>query len=645
MKNEQLKVIESINLPDGLPIDIDEGWPKLTQFQFGGSLGRAFPELIQNAIDSYPAEMPWSERRIEILTEPRIITITDWGEGLGLERIRFLLTLGGTDKEDNPEKLGTFGIGFFSIFNPKLGTRSVCVVTKCEGHVVEVRFTVERPEKKPAIDYQVRDSAPDFGTCVKVVFDNSFAVRACLDQAKQSLTYYPCPVTINGKFFPSIWESARESKAALFDEIGCMGFIEERQTSRNVRVLCKFERVLETSLQCLLAGSEKPKYDLRDYAGKGIPFIPNTAMTINSNSLKLVISRDSFFLDLGYLVMLQAIRSVLMTHLLDKLENEPTDSLVVANQFILRDKIKKHLESPDETSDDETAKRDAMVYDRLVSQKIYRMKDHKELFSLKEILDKRDADTPVFFSPERWHLNWAGGRFKHDFIVLPPRCHIQGAVPDLFDRIFECIFEDVVNLDRIGQDEKKIQDLIQRGIVDKGAISPSFRIMGKRDINAKEDVFLKEIEEILNLEAVLHVIETNLHIEASHIETVIFEVKENGMAIATGIFDGAGNALEFVSRTNFERVNPEHHSEEGQGILIGLEKNHPHLLRLMESRDPYRAYFGVLFLAHEVVKCQKLLVPYSPFFHVVKNRLAADMRRALMGSLLGKNLAHSSSVC
>ena len=57
----------------------------------------------------------------------------------------------------------------------------------------------------------------------------------------------------------------------------------------------------------------------------------------------------------------------------------------------------------------------------------------------------------------------------------------------------------------------------------------------------------------------------------------------------------------------------------------------------MESKDPQRAYYALTFLAHELTLCQKRLAPYSQFYHIVKERLANDMRRALMTQLTQKS--------
>jgi hypothetical protein len=46
---------ETFLLPAGFRIDLDEAWRKIISRQFAGKPGRAFGELIQNLLDSYPS--------------------------------------------------------------------------------------------------------------------------------------------------------------------------------------------------------------------------------------------------------------------------------------------------------------------------------------------------------------------------------------------------------------------------------------------------------------------------------------------------------------------------------------------------------------------------------------------------------------
>ena len=129
MKND--KIIDVLNLPHGIEVDLDEGWKKIISRQFGNDdSGRAFGELCQNAFDSYQADTKAENRLLKIESNKRSISIIDFGDdGMNMDRLKHLVTIGGTDKANDSSKIGKFGIGFFSIFNPSLGTKKVIVTT------------------------------------------------------------------------------------------------------------------------------------------------------------------------------------------------------------------------------------------------------------------------------------------------------------------------------------------------------------------------------------------------------------------------------------------------------------------------------------------------------------------------------------
>ena len=123
-------------IADGLRIDLDEGWKKIISRQFGGSPGRGFGELIQNFLDSYLSSVPWNQRRGVITFGEHWVSLKDYGSGLDLNKIKLVTSMGGTDKHTDPNKIGKFGIGFFSIFNkvgPFLGPLLFAVVRDATG--------------------------------------------------------------------------------------------------------------------------------------------------------------------------------------------------------------------------------------------------------------------------------------------------------------------------------------------------------------------------------------------------------------------------------------------------------------------------------------------------------------------------------
>jgi len=295
MLKENFEIIEQKELPEGLEIDLDSGWRNLICRQFGGSPYKAFPELIQNLLDAYSG--PWEERKGLIETTP--ISITDFGEGMDRVRILLLTTVAGTDKHDNPDKIGKFGIGFYSIFNKALGTKNVCVDTKCEGTFVRINFRIIDPDKRPEVEASVLDDTFDFSTRITVTFDNTRSSERCLEHAEKVLKYYPCKILINGEPYASVWD--KKPGTEIFKTNHCRGFFSKRKFYHKVNVLCKFEHIIHINLAYLaLENNMKRTYDLQEYHASQIPFISPFELTINCNTLAVTLSRDSIYLNRGW---------------------------------------------------------------------------------------------------------------------------------------------------------------------------------------------------------------------------------------------------------------------------------------------------------------------------------------------------------
>jgi len=118
---------------------------------------------------------------------------------------------------------------------------------------------------------------------------------------------------------------------------------------------------------------------------------------------------------------------------------------------------------------------------------------------------------------------------------------------------------------------------------------------------------------------------------------VFFSVKDEGVYLSAGLFDIKGKPINedfisnFLSTTDdnrHQKIN--NHAE----ILIGLNLDHPFIYYLIGSKNPHRSYYALTYLSHELALCQKILVPYSPFYHLVKEKLAQEMRKVLMSNLL-----------
>jgi hypothetical protein len=250
----------------------------------------------------------------------------------------------------------------------------------------------------------------------------------------------------------------------------------------------------------------------------------------------------------------------------------------------------------------------------------------------------RSEGLPEFFSPLRTNIRWLGGAFKHDFIVLPPplnQISLRKTTPDFYDTLFKTLFSDIVNLETIPYDNEKMADLVNRQIIDKSALRPSCRFIAARRLTEKENRCIEKINKFLEYEAVKKVISKHLRLNVSTVQAAFFEIQKSGGVIATGFFDEQGNPLEedYYSNLYSGREPPESHPAT-RPIFLGLQRDHDFINSLIETRDKYGIYYMLIYLSHELALCQKLLIPYSPYFHVVKERLARDMRLALIDHLL-----------
>lgn len=607
-----------IEFPHGLDVDLDEGWPKLIARQFGGDPGRGFCELIQNAIDSYPAGMDWSDRLVHIASGPSRLAITDWGEGLSRERLRLLVTLGGTDKAGDASRIGQFGIGFFAIFNPALGTRRVTVTTRCEGHTVCLRFVVADPAQRPTLEVAVLAEPVDFSTRIEVAFATPHAVGRCLQAAREALRYYPCAATLDGAPCPSVWDQA--GAARRFDEEGCVGLIDRDPWRPWVTVLVKYEHILDNHWTRLAAINHEVRDDWRDLRWRGVPYLPDARAIVNCDELWVTISRDGFFITAAVEKMMQALAHALRRSLARRLaEGELANrtEVIVANQYILAQPLRQWLDRPGAGDPDD-------LLQQLAAAPIYALANQPGRVSLLDLQRRRTPAWPVWYAPKGGQLNWAGGAFLRDFIVLPPVCRAGAGIPDLYPHIFDTLFGDAVNLDTLATDQARITQLVKRGIVSREALQPEVETLADQAVSPAHRVFLDEINALLAREPVRAAVIRNLCLPVDELEASYFELAagEAGADVATGLFDGEGQLLKDLGDAEGRRT-----------VRIGLHARHPLVEHLVRSTRPTRAYFALTYLAHELTRAQQRLVPDTPEFYFVRNSLTLDLRRGLLETL------------
>ncbi|MCK4783931.1 MAG: hypothetical protein KAV87_09290, partial [Desulfobacteraceae bacterium] len=444
---------------------------------------------------------------------------------------------------------------------------------------------------------------------------------------------YPCNVSINGSKSLSIWSAAKESGAYIFKEGPCHGILMPGTHFDWLTLLCKYEHIIELTPGALATGGHDRQWDLQDYHRGELPVVPNLKVIINCNDLILTISRDSFFLGLAYQNMLKTLSKHLLFYLDRQLHSKTDPEIILANQYTLRKKIKAYIKqrihgpTPPETEEDTVLK-------KLAEAKVYRLVGHRAMFSLWDIYTKKSPDKPLFFSPGQTNLQWLGGAFKHDFIVIPKKVSLRIGAPEFYGELFDEIFEDTVNLDTISDHSEKIRELVTRGIVDKSALTPSCKFIGQRKLAQQERMFLNEMGTLFQNDTLKEVISKNILLPIKKIRTAFFEMEQDNKIISAGLFDKSGKALSDVSNITDGKDKAElHRVVKPLDVALGIRRDHPVVVFLLQSRDVHRVYYAVTFLAHELSLCQKLLVPYSPFYHMVKERLSADMRRVLIDNL------------
>ncbi len=149
---------------------------------------------------------------------------------------------------------------------------------------------------------------------------------------------------------------------------------------------------------------------------------------------------------------------------------------------------------------------------------------------------------------------------------------MNGGASYFYDNLFSVIFKDIVNLDTIQGNQKKIVELVEREIISKEALSPKTRIIGTKNLNQKEKFLLKEIDMLLADPEIMNVIGNNLHMKVRSIESTFFDMEEAGCRISSGLFDQNGKPLNEKFISNFLHPADEN---ENPGIKCSKVKNPP----------------------------------------------------------------------
>jgi len=616
---------------EGFAFDKKQAWRKLSSKIHAGSPGKAATELIQNAIDASDASVPFTDRTIRIETTPKSFSVIDYGMGFTEEKLRILLTMGATDKANDDDKLGNYGLGFYSLFNRALGTQKVELITKIQDTVIRLIFTVIDPDEMPLLKIEELSDKIDYGTRIFVTFSRKYSsVESCLYYAKKAANNFPANIIVNNKKYKTIWLDAQLRGWHMFENENCLGFLRPGSFNFNkIVAYCKFTRILSLPTGLMVHGYGKPEFNLNDY--HEFPYFPGIDCIINCNNLNLTISRDGFYLDMAYFNMKDLIKKEIFKLMLS-FDFEKNLQVTLANMFIFRKDLRTFLETG-KLYCNSTAQGE--VLEQLSKVKIFRLSGKREFFSLHDLKNMLSANTPLFYSPNKKNIDYLAGNYKHDYILLCERVTAEGGANEFWKKLLGDIFKDIVNLDTIQEDNALIKKLVDRGIIDKDVLSPLVSFIGEKKLRNTEFEFLSELGLLLNNKEVLKAIEKNLFIEVDSIRPVFFEVEKEGAYISSGFFNEDEQAIsdEFIS--NFVR-NKKDKTQilKSNELLLGLRKDHILIEQLIKSKDEQRAYYALTIVASEITASQKLIVPYSNFFHLKKEALAKEIRNALINTLI-----------
>ncbi len=599
-----------------MSVNVAEAWRKLTTRQFPNQPGRAFEELVSNAVDAYPPGTQARDVKLAFDFSENRATVTNWGGGMSLEHIRCLITIGGTSKRFDGDTIGQFGIGFCSIFNPVLETQKVVVTTRCDDSTVELTFVVEEPGMPPRVNGRVLDTPLSYATSVTCVFDNRSSVSLCRRRMEQAIEYYPYSILVNGKRKRSIWEGSRGSYIFTGDGIHA------RLSPGNlplVNIFCRYVEVTTTTINGFLTGGHGTKHDLRDF--RHFPWYPALAIDINIDRLSLSVSRNQFALDSSWThakkELAVAIKGRLLRGLADDgwLAGEKRHDILWSNLYVFREQMGAYAaELTRGTYQADQAALESVLFE----SPVFDIVGKREKASLKDLVARHTAELPVFYCREEYGKSVLGGRFKHDFIIVAPAHHPSEAPLDFFHRILKATFTStVVDLDTLHRKPDVLRELVRNGVVDGNALVRRQRLDKKHSCDSQEQRLLAEINAWVQRPRIRGLFERNLKVPVSVRDVHLFDAKQGDSDIVAALFDANGEMLS---------LSPEELVKKGGvgSVHIGLNARSLLWSRLKESKEAYRIFYIFSIIVRELTLTQKV-IPFSARYFYLRSGIESEL--------------------
>jgi hypothetical protein len=352
--------------------------------------------------------------------------------------------------------------------------------------------------------------------------------------------------------------------------------------------------------------------------------MPGYGVDINCDDLSLVLSRNSVYANSHFETMVHELSVIFKGKLLEDLgtltpQTAEWERLALTNQYIFRLKIQGLVTQVINKSYEFDG---ASVAHVLFEAKLFAIDGKRGAFSLREIAEMKKPELPLFFCTKLESLSWLGRRYKHDFVLMPPKTTAYDEPANflykLLDGCFPCM---VVDLDTIQFRSDVLKSLVEQGIIDPSLMVPDIRLQQKIQVDKEEEAFLTEIQGWIRRPELFEALERNLLFPVNRIDVGLFEASGEEENVLAALFDENGKLLnlapeEIEKRRTMERV------------YIGLNSASPLFGLLKRSKKKNRSYYILGIIAHELV-CTQKIIPHSAKFYYLRNHVERDLVSAL----------------
>ena len=628
---------------DGFQIDRKQCIKKLVSRQLGEPL-TLFNQIIDNLLDEYIIRNYEITNRILIINflSDSVVTLANKCTGFREEELKALTTIGGTTKSNSPEPLyGIHGIGILSAVNPDFVEKFFITFYYIPDQMyMRIDFFWEEENLFYKIGKADINEYPFTCEFAVQMRDNSYVSRIEYI-INQQLKYIPSPSFINGirvqnEFMNALFERSDSTHHIVIKPkyLGCISY----------SILYNYKYITGIyDTATFLHGGHNKTTSLEEYTDGYFysrapfmyprilfPYIRNVNIICNSGNLSLTMSKEGFYLDYNYHSLQQFLRLALFEYLSNnfrQIENE----VLLNNIYIFKKQIKEFLANQNKTEDNDFEK---LFLSKLAETKFLRIFNSPEIYSMKEILSMlKDSDKPLFYSLEGNNLNFAQGRFSHDFILTLSREFLHLESPDFFEKIFKEIFADVINLDKIFDNPGIIGKLIERGIVNREDVYPRVRFRAFRDLTGEEIKFIKETEAFFNRRPIRKIIEHVLLIRIRTVRIGLYNViNGDQLVLNASFFDRNGNFLLDDRESNIRKVenNPAEKTwvyspDKNLDLFIGLNTDSVELKYVIRNSMLQPIEYSLMAICNQLVATQKFISTDSSFYYRMKHYLLDEI--------------------